>query len=84
MRVWVYELHQRGLFQGEQDEDDRFDQSCRGMAPAVARKSRLQRSRRFRTRVSEESRAKAARIAEGLKLALFYRPDRSWPAESKR
>jgi hypothetical protein len=24
-------------------------------------------------------RAKAARIAESLKLALFYRPDRPWP-----
>ena len=32
--------------------------------------------------VSEEFRAKAARIAESLKLALFYRPDRPWPAEA--
>jgi hemoglobin len=34
--------------------------------------------------VSEEFRAKAARIAESLKLALFYRPDRPWPPESAR
>jgi hemoglobin len=32
--------------------------------------------------VSEEFRAKAARIAESLKLALFYRPDRPWPPET--
>jgi hemoglobin len=32
--------------------------------------------------VSEEFRAKAARIAESLKLALFYRPDRPWPPEA--
>ena len=32
--------------------------------------------------VSEEFRAKAARIAESLKLALFYRPDRPWPLEA--
>ena len=32
--------------------------------------------------VSEEFRAKAARIAESLKLALFYRPDRPWPSEA--
>ena len=34
--------------------------------------------------VSAEFRAKAARIAESLKLALFYRPDRPWPPESVR
>jgi hemoglobin len=28
---------------------------------------------------AEALRAKAVRIAESLKLALFYRPDRSWP-----
>ena len=32
--------------------------------------------------VSEEFRANAARIAESLKLALFYRPDRPWPPEA--
>ena len=32
--------------------------------------------------VSEEFRAKAARIAESLKLALFYRADRPWPLEA--
>jgi hemoglobin len=32
--------------------------------------------------VSGEFRAKAARIAESLKLALFYRPDRPWPPEA--
>ena len=32
--------------------------------------------------VSEEFRAKAARIAESLKLALFYRPNRPWPPEA--
>ena len=31
--------------------------------------------------VSEEFRVKAARIAESLMLALFYRPDRPWPPE---
>jgi hemoglobin len=34
--------------------------------------------------VSAEFRAKAERIAESLKLALFYRPDRPWPLESTR
>jgi hemoglobin len=29
--------------------------------------------------VSEAFRSKAARIAESLKLAMFYRPDRPWP-----
>ena len=32
--------------------------------------------------VSEDFRAKAGRIAESLKLALFYRPDRPWPPEA--
>jgi hemoglobin len=32
--------------------------------------------------VRDEFRAKAARIAESLKLALFYRPDRPWPPEA--
>jgi len=32
--------------------------------------------------VSEEFRAKAARIAESLKLVLFYRPHRPWPPEA--
>jgi hemoglobin len=32
--------------------------------------------------VSDALRAKAERIAESLKLALFYRPDRPWPPES--
>ena len=32
--------------------------------------------------ISEQFRVKAARIAESLKLALFYRPDRPWPPES--
>jgi hemoglobin len=36
----------------------------------------------FEDGVSEEFRAKAARIAESLKLALFYRPDRPWPPEA--
>jgi hemoglobin len=31
--------------------------------------------------VGEEFRVKAARIAESLMLALFYRPDRPWPPE---
>jgi hemoglobin len=31
--------------------------------------------------ISAEFRTKAARIAESLKLALFYRPDRRWPPE---
>jgi hemoglobin len=31
--------------------------------------------------ISEEFRVKAARIAESLMLALFYRPDRPWPPE---
>ncbi len=34
--------------------------------------------------VGDEFRAKAARIAESLKLALFYRPDRPWPPEPTR
>jgi hemoglobin len=36
----------------------------------------------FEDGVGEELRAKAARIAESLKLALFYRPDRPWPPEA--
>jgi hemoglobin len=35
----------------------------------------------FDDRISEEFRVKAARIAESLMLALFYRPDRPWPPE---
>jgi hemoglobin len=31
--------------------------------------------------VGEQFRVKAARIAESLMLALFYRPDRPWPPE---
>jgi hemoglobin len=34
--------------------------------------------------ISAEFRAKAARIAESLKLGLFYRPDRPWPPEPVR
>ena len=34
--------------------------------------------------ISKEFRAKGVRIAESLKLALFYRPDRPWPPESAR
>jgi len=34
----------------------------------------------FNDSVGEEFHAKAARIAESLKLALFYRPDRPWPS----
>lgn len=33
----------------------------------------------FDDRLREEFGAKAARIAESLKLALFYKPDRPWP-----
>ena len=33
----------------------------------------------FDAGLAEAFRAKAARIAESLKLALFYRPDRPWP-----
>jgi hemoglobin len=33
----------------------------------------------FAEDVAEAFRAKAARIAESFKLALFYRPDRPWP-----
>jgi hemoglobin len=32
--------------------------------------------------LAAEFRAKAARIAESLKLALFYRPDQPWPPQS--
>ncbi|MEO6841642.1 MAG: group III truncated hemoglobin [Bradyrhizobium sp.] len=34
--------------------------------------------------ISAEFRAKAVRIAESLKLGLFYRPDRPWPPEAVR
>ena len=34
--------------------------------------------------LSELFRVKAARIAESLMLALFYRPDRPWPPEATR
>jgi len=34
--------------------------------------------------IGEEFRVKAARIAESLMLALFYRPDRPWPPEGTR
>ena len=33
----------------------------------------------FDERVSAEFRTRAVRIAESLKIALFYRPDRPWP-----
>src|SRR3954449_5048260 len=36
----------------------------------------------FDERLAAEFSAKAARIAESLKLALFYRPDRPWPPQS--
>jgi hemoglobin len=36
----------------------------------------------FDNRIREEFRAKAERIAESLKLALFYRPDRPWPPQA--
>ena len=35
----------------------------------------------FEDGIGEEFRVKAARIAESLMLALFYRPDRPWPPE---
>ena len=35
----------------------------------------------FDDATSEAFRIKAERIAESLKLALFYRPDRPWPPE---
>jgi len=35
----------------------------------------------FDNATSEAFRVKAERIAESLKLALFYRPDRPWPPE---
>lgn len=34
--------------------------------------------------ICEEFRTRAGRIAESLKLALFYRPDRPWPPEATR
>jgi len=33
--------------------------------------------------IAEAFRAKAERIAESLKLALFYRPDRTWPRSAQ-
>jgi len=41
-----------------------FDETCREL---------------FEPGIAEAFYAKAARIAESLKLALFYRPDRPWP-----
>ena len=38
----------------------------------------------FEDSVSAEFRSKAVRIAESLKLALFYRPGRPWPLQSTR
>jgi hemoglobin len=35
----------------------------------------------FEDDVSAAFRGKAERIAESLKLALFYRPDRPWPPQ---
>ena len=46
-----------------------FDETCREL---------------FEDSVGDEFRSKAQRIAESLKLALFYRPDRPWPPESTR
>lgn len=43
-----------------------FDDTCREL---------------FDDALAEAFRDKAARIAESLKLALFYRPDRPWPPE---
>jgi hemoglobin len=37
----------------------------------------------FDDRLRDEFGAKAARIAESLKLALFYRPDRPWPPQPR-
>jgi hemoglobin len=37
----------------------------------------------FDERLRDEFAAKAARIAESLKLALFYRPDQPWPPQSR-
>jgi hemoglobin len=35
----------------------------------------------FEDAISAEFQAKAARIAESLQLAMFYRPDRPWPPQ---
>ena len=43
-----------------------FDETCRDL---------------FDDDIASAFRDKATRIAESLKLALFYRPDRSWPPE---
>jgi len=37
----------------------------------------------FDERLRDEFAAKAARIAESLKLALFYRPDQPWPPQPR-
>ncbi len=39
-------------------------------------------SEQFDPKVAQAFQAKAARIAESLKLALFYRPDRPWPVSA--
>jgi hemoglobin len=44
-----------------------FDETCREM---------------FDDALAETFRDKATRIAESLKLALFYRPDRPWPRQA--
>jgi hemoglobin len=44
-----------------------FDETCREM---------------FDVTVTDAFREKAERIAESLKLALFYRPDRPWPPQA--
>jgi hemoglobin len=44
-----------------------FDETCREL---------------FDDEIAEAFREKAVRIAESLKLALFYRPDRPWPPEA--
>ena len=38
----------------------------------------------FDERLAAEFSAKAARIAESLKMALFYRPDRPWPPQTAK
>jgi hemoglobin len=44
-----------------------FDETCREL---------------FDNEVADAFRDKAMRIAESLKLALFYRPDRTWPPQT--
>jgi hypothetical protein len=54
------------------------DRGC--AAGATASTMRLdQTSELFDDNVTEALRAKAVRIADSLKLSLFYRPDRPWP-----